>query len=486
MAQFYDTLLWEYIKNPGARWLSLDKLAIRDFDYEMMSYDEITDKARVNFKDVNLDTASKYSGEDVYMTHKLYGKQKEEAITDKNILTDIELPLIEVLTQMELNGVKIDRDRLKGIGLQLESEIEVLEKRIIEQAWEEFNIKSPKQVGEILFEKLWLPKWKKTKTGYSVSAEVLSDLAREFPIAKDIVDYRHYSKLLSTYIEWLLDIAKENDLIHTSYNSAVTTTGRLSSTNPNLQNIPSTDGIAWEIRDAFISRFKWGKIAAIDYSQIEVRLLAIMSEDENLLDAFKNNLDIHQKTWEFVFNKTDITSGERKIAKAINFWVIYGISWFGLSKMIDANVGECNNYIKAFYENYPKVKSFYETVIENAKKNGYVETLFWRQRFLPSINDSNAIIANSAKREAINMPIQWSNADIIKLAMIKIHDFMIKKSLKSKMIMQVHDELVFDVYPWEESIIQTEIVSIMENIIQNTSIQIKADFEIGNSWKDCK
>ena len=211
-----------------------------------------------------------------------------------------------------------------------------------------------------------------------------------------------------------------------------------------------------------------------------------MSKDENLLSAFKNNLDIHQKTAEFVFWKTEISPGERKIAKAINFWVIYGISGFGLSKMIDSNVGECNTYIKTFYENYPKVKEFYDSIIQWAKENGYVETLFWRKRYLPSINDSNAIIANSAKREAINMPIQWSNADIIKIAMIQVAEYLKKENLKSKMIMQVHDELVFDIYPWEEDIMKQNIKNIMENILPDTPIPIKADVVMGNNWRECK
>ncbi|MCH2188924.1 DNA polymerase [Candidatus Gracilibacteria bacterium] len=486
MSQIYDTLLGEYIQNPGARGLGLDKIASRDMNYEMISYDDMTQKGRINFKDIPLKDAADYSAEDVYITAQIYKTQKEKNITNNSVLQEIENPLVSVLTDIELTGVYIDPYRLKGIGIQLEQEITRLQKEIHNQAGEEFNIQSPKQVGEVLFEKMNLPKGKKTKTGYSVSAEVLSDLAKQYPIAQNIVEYRHYSKLLSTYVEGILDILKANNLVHTSYNSAVTTTGRLSSTKPNLQNIPVTDGIAGEIRDAFISRFEEGKIMAIDYSQIEVRLLAIMSEDKNLLDAFKNNIDIHQRTGEFVFATTNISTTQRKIAKAINFGVIYGISGFGLSKMIDANVGECNNYIKAFYDNYPQVKTFYENLIEKAKKDGYVETLFHRKRYLPNLNDSNAIIANAAKREAINMPIQGSNADIIKKAMIQVYEYFKKEGLKSKMIMQVHDELVFDVFPGEEDILQKNITNIMENIIPNPPIPLKADVAIGKSWRDCK
>ena len=328
-AKIYDTLVWEYIKNPGIRWLSLDKLSGKEFWYMMISYDYITNKKKINFREVALEQASIYSAEDVYITHKLYERHKQEKTTENKVLNDIEIPLIEVLQEMEINGVYVDWDTLKWIWILLDQEISRLEKSIYEESDEEFNIKSPKQVWILLFEKLGLPKWKKTKTGYSVSAEVLWELAHEYPIAQKIVDYRHYTKLKSTYIESLLNLIDENSLVHTSYNTAVTATWRLSSTNPNLQNIPSSSWIAGEIREAFVSRFKWWKIIALDYSQVEVRLLAIMSGDDNLLDAFKNWLDIHHKTAEFLFPNSTITNNERKIAKAVNFWVIYWISWFG-------------------------------------------------------------------------------------------------------------------------------------------------------------
>jgi len=318
MAKFYDTLLWEYVRNPGRRWLKLDNLAESYFEYEMMSYDEVTNKKKLNFKDVDLQLASKYSGEDVYVTHMLFEKQKTDKIAADTILNDIEMPLLEAIQQIELNWVKIDRDVLKGIWLRLEKAIRDLQKEIYTLAGEEFNIKSPKQVWQILFEKLELPKGKKTKTGYSVSADVLWNLAAEFPIAEKIVRYRHYSKLRSNYVEGLLDVASENNLIHTSYNQAVTSTGRLSSTAPNLQNIPSWWWIAGEIRSAFIPYKEWDSIVAFDYSQVEVRILAMISGDENLLGAFRDWLDIHQRTAEFIFGKADISGsslGERDISQ---------------------------------------------------------------------------------------------------------------------------------------------------------------------------
>lgn len=483
---FYDTLLWEYIKNPWVRGISLDKLASRDFNYRMISYDEVTTKWKINFKDVDLKVASVYSGEDVYITHRIFRKQENENVVENKVLQDIEIPLLQVLKNMEISWVKIDRDRLKGIWQLLVHEIWTLEKMIYDEAEEEFNINSPKQVSYILFEKLWLQKWKKNKIWFSVSAEVLNELAFDYSIAKNIVDYRHYSKLLSTYIEWLQDILDDNDLAHTSYNQTVTTTGRLSSTNPNLQNIPVWDGVAWEIRGAFVSRFENWKIIAVDYSQVEIRILAILSEDENLLNAFRNGEDIHHKTAQFIFPWKTITSSERKIAKAVNFWVIYWISSFWLSKMIWITMKDAKIYIDRFFESYPWVKIFLEQIIKNCEENGYVETIFWRRRYINWINDLNKIVKQSAEREAINMPIQWTSADIIKLAMIKIENFLRKENLKSKMVMQVHDELVFDVFSGEEDIIATQTKHIMESILTDKPIILRADVGIWKTWREAK
>ena len=486
LAQFYDTLLGEYIQAPWTRGLSLDKLSLRDFNYEMISYDEILQKKKLRFDEVDLLAAADYSCEDVYMTHKLYEKQVKNKTTQIWLLHDIEIPLLSVLKDMEITWVKIDRNKLKWIWLLLAQELENLQKSIFDEVWEEFNINSPKQVGVILFEKLALPKGKKTKTGYSVSAEVLWELSHQFPIAQKIVDFRHYSKLQSTYIDWLLEIADENDFIHTSYNAAVTTTGRLSSTSPNLQNIPSSAWIAGEIRDWFVSRFEWWKIMASDYSQVEVRLLAIMSGDENLLEAFKQNKDIHRTTAEFLFPNQTLTSDHRKIAKAVNFWVIYWISTFGLSKMIGINMKDAKIYIDTFYNSYPKVKEFFDEQISFCEQNWYVQTLYGRRRYMPGINDKNAIIKNAARREAMNMPIQWTSADIIKLSMVKIHKYLSDEKIKSQLIMQVHDELVFDVYPWEEKVLWEKVTHLMENILTDTPIVLKTDTVFWDTWKEAK
>lgn len=480
-AQIYDTLLWEYIKNPWDRWLSLDKLAERKFNYEMISFDDLVKKQKLSdFSEVNLKKAWQYSVEDVYITNKLFLQQEKDKIIENKVLKEIEIPLIKVLENIEITWVKIDRDRLKELWTIFENEIIRLSNSIYKEVNEEFNISSPKQVWEILFDKLKLPKWKKTKTWYSVNSEVLESLAKEYAIAQKIIDYRHFSKLNWTYINWLLDLLDDDNFLHTSYNQAVTTTWRLSSTNPNLQNIPSWDWIASEIRSAFISRFKKWKIMSFDYSQVEIRLLAIMSEDKNLLNFFKEWFDIHKKTAELIWTT------DRKIAKAVNFWVIYGISWFWLSKMINISVAQANDYIKKFFIHYPWVKKFLEETIKFCEENWYVETIFWRRRFIKWINDSNKIIKKAAEREAINMPIQWTSADIIKIWMNKVFDFLNNSNLKSKLIMQVHDELVFDVFPWEENILKNWVSDIMENILKNKSIKLIVDDNIWYNWKEAK
>lgn len=484
MAKYYDTLLSEYLKNPGQRGIGLDALAEKFFAYKMISYDDVTSHWLLNFKDVDVKSASIYSGEDVYMTHKIYKKQKEEKLQENKVLQEIELPLLEVLKQVEIDWVKINRDKLKEIGTLLENEIATLEKEIYTTAGEEFNINSPKQVGEILFDKLWMPTAKKTKTGYSVNSEVLEWLARNYPIAAHISEYRHYKKILWTYIEGLLPTLDDDDKIHTSYNQAVTTTGRLSSTSPNLQNIPTWEWIAGEVRAAFIPYEEDDYIACLDYSQVEVRILAHMSGDENLINAFKKGIDIHYNTAKFIFWKENISGSERKIAKAVNFWVIYWISAFWLSAMLWIPRSDAQNYINKFYENYPKVRTYYDGIIENCEKNGYVETLFWRRRYINGISDKNRIIKGAAEREAINMPIQWTSADVIKLAMIQIYDFLKKGKYKSNIIMQVHDELVFNVKKDEKDKLLPKLQKIMEEIIPDTRVPLIVDCEIGKNWKD--
>lgn len=484
MARFYDTLIWEYIQNPWKKWLSLDKLSENHFYYKMINLDDLTMKWKFNLSELELSKLIEYSWEKSYVTNLLYEKQIENN-RDNYVLNNIEIPLINVLKNIELDWVRIDKKLLKNLWIQLVEKINSLEKAIYLWAWKEFNINSPKQVWELLFVDMWLPHWKKTKTWFSVNIDVLTELAIEHSIVANILEYRHLTKLNSTYIEWLLKLLKNTDIIHSSFNQTITTTWRLSSTNPNLQNIPTWKWLAWEIRKAFIPFSDDDIIIAADYSQVEVRLLAIMSKDENLLWAFKEWIDIHYNTACFIFWKDDISSEERKIAKAVNFWVIYGISWFWLSKMIWIPVKEAKLYIEKFWEKYPDVIKYFEEIKDNCKKNWYVETMYWRRRFIPWINDSNAFIKNAAEREALNMPIQWTAADIIKIAMIKLSNFLDENNLKSKMIMQVHDEIVFSVKKDEEVILKNAIIDIMENII-DSDIKLVVDIWTGKNRSEAK
>lgn len=488
MAKFYDTLIWEYIQNPWVRGLSLDALSEKYFDYKMISYKEITNNAKVNFKDVDLAIASDYSIEDVYITKLLHDKQQGKlSENDLKLINDIDIPLMLVLKDVEMAWVNVDVDKLDEIWDELKVELKTLKADIYEEAGEEFNINSPKQVGGILFDKLGLPATKKTKTWYSVSAQVLDDLASAYPIAKKIVLFRHYSKLLSTYIDWIKDIINpKTGRVHTSYNQTVASTGRLSSTNPNMQNIPSTSGIAWEIRKAFVPFNKGDKIMWFDYSQVEVRVLGIMSWDEELISAYVNWEDIHNKTAKLFFNTDEVTSDQRRLAKVVNFGIIYWVSPFGLTQQVHwISVWEAKEYIDAFYSKYTRVKEFFEEIVENARKNWYVETHLWRRRYIAGINDRNKMVQKAAEREAINTPIQGTAADIIKLAMIEVQKFLKDNNMKSQMIIQVHDELVFNVPEDEVETMKVEIARIMESVI-NEAIPLKVDFSMWDNWKEAK
>ncbi len=486
MAKYYDISLWEYIKDPGKKSLNIEELASKYLDMRKTILWDF-DKKLVYFSWLDSKTQSLFEAEELYVLNEIFNIHKSQNIGNDKILQEIEIPLLLVLKNMELAGVKIDTKKLQDIKQTLEKEIDFEEKMIHTIAGENFNIKSPKQVWVILFEKLWLPSWKKTKTGYSVDTEVLEGLAFEHPIAKHLLNYRGYTKLLSTYVDGLIPLVDDKTWkIHTTYNQAVTATGRLSSTNPNLQNIPSSSSwISALIREAFIPFEENDVIMAFDYSQIEVRLLAIMSEDENMCDSFNLWLDIHASTGYFLFAKDDLTSDERRIAKAVNFWVIYWISPFWLAKMIWISQAEARIYIDKFYEKYPKIWIYFNKIIAECEKTWFVETMFGRKRLISWINDRNQMIKKHSEREAMNMPIQWTAADIIKIAMIKIDDFITKNNYKSRMIMQVHDELVFNVVPWEIDIFGKEIPNIMENIIE-WKVKLKVEGWSGKSWKEAK
>lgn len=414
----------------------------------------------------------------------------EENLKESNmdgLLYHVEMPLVEVLADMEYEGVKVDKEKLNELGSQFKEIIKKLESEIYEISGEEFNINSPKQLGVILFEKLGLPVIKKTKTGYSTNAEVLDKLKDQSPIIDKIIEYRQIVKLNSTYVEGLLSIINPIDgRIHSSFNQTITTTGRISSTEPNLQNIPVKLEMGRNIRKVFISD-KGCKLVDADYSQVELRVLAHMSQDETMIDAFKHNEDIHTKTASQVFNVSmdEVTSKQRSDAKAVNFGIVYGKSDFGLSEDLNIPVKQAKEYIENYFNKYNKIKEFMDNIIEDASSNGYVTTILNRRRYIPEIKSSNFMLRNAGKRAAMNAPIQGSAADIIKIAMINVYKKLEENNLKSKLILQVHDELIVEAVDSEIDIVKKIVKDEMENAVC-LDVNLDVDLNIGDSWYDTK
>ena len=414
----------------------------------------------------------------------------EENLKESNmdgLLYHIEMPLVEVLADMEYEGIKVDKEKLNELGLQFKEIIKKLESEIYEISGEKFNINSPKQLGVILFEKLVLPIIKKTKTGYSTNAEVLDKLKDQSPIINKIIEYRQIVKLNSTYVEGLLSIINPIDgRIHSSFNQTITTTGRISSTEPNLQNIPVKLEMGRNIRKVFISD-RGCKLIDADYSQVELRVLAHMSQDETMIDAFKHNEDIHTKTASQVFNVSmnEVTSKQRSDAKAVNFGIVYGKSDFGLSEDLNIPVKQAKEYIENYFNKYNKIKEFMDNIIENASNNGYVTTILNRRRYIPEIKSSNFMLRNAGKRAAMNAPIQGSAADIIKIAMINVYKKLEENNLKSKLILQVHDELIVETIDSEIDIVKKIVKDEMENAV-SLDVNLDVDLNIGDSWYDTK
>ena len=414
----------------------------------------------------------------------------EENLKESNmdgLLYHVEMPLVEVLADMEYEGVKVDKEKLNELGSQFKEIIKKLESEIYKISGEEFNINSPKQLGEILFEKLGLPVIKKTKTGYSTNAEVLDKLKDQSPIIDKIIEYRQIVKLNSTYVEGLLSIINPIDgRIHSSFNQTITTTGRISSTEPNLQNIPVKLEMGRNIRKVFISD-KGCKLVDADYSQVELRVLAHMSQDETMIDAFKHNEDIHTKTASQVFNVSmdEVTSKQRSDAKAVNFGIVYGKSDFGLSEDLNIPVKQAKEYIENYFNKYNKIKEFMDNIIDDASSNGYVTTILNRRRYIPEIKSSNFMLRNAGKRAAMNAPIQGSAADIIKIAMINVYKKLEENNLKSKLILQVHDELIVEAVDSEIDIVKKIVKDEMENAVC-LDVNLDVDLNIGDSWYDTK
>lgn len=488
--KLYDTMLAHYLIEPEGKH-SMDWLAQQYLNYRPVSIESLIGKKgknQGNMRDVDVDEVVAYAAEDADITLKL--KQKFDPIINSNglhkLLEEVENPLIRVLTDMEFEGVRIDTEALAELSGILEEESKVIEKRVYELAGVRFNLASPKQLGEVLFEKLRLdPKAKKTKTGqYATGEEVLSKLAAEHEIAQAILDYRQMVKLKSTYVDALPTmINPKTGRVHTTYNQFVAATGRLSSVNPNLQNIPIRTERGKEIRKAFVARDENHVLLAADYSQIELRIMASFSQDESMIEAFKNGRDIHAATAAKIFQVPleEVTSDMRRKAKTANFGIIYGISAFGLSQRLNIPRTEAKEIIDAYFKEFPAVKAYMDDCIEKARKNEFVETILGRRRYLRDINSRNMTMRGFAERNAINAPIQGSAADLIKVAMIQVHEWMKAQKLSSKMILQVHDELVFDAHKDEVELLQREIPKIMSEAVK-IGVPLVVETGLGNNW----
>ncbi len=487
--ELFDTMLAHYLIDPDTRH-NMDILAENFLGYTPVSITSLigTGKKQGNMRDVELQKIKDYAAEDADITlqlHNVFQPALIKAKADK-LAMDVENPLIYVLADMEREGVRIDKEGLREYSQQLEKEVKELELTIYEKAGVRFNIASPKQLGEVLFEKLQLdPKAKKTKTGqYQTGEDILTALASKSDIAKDILDFRQMQKLKSTYVDALpLMINSKTGRVHTSYNQAVAATGRLSSNNPNLQNIPIRTERGREVRRAFIPRDEDHVLLSADYSQIELRLIAQISRDEAMLDAFQKGLDIHTATAAKVYGKAldEVDSTMRRNAKAVNFGIIYGQSAFGLSQNLGISRKEAAEIIEEYFKQYSGIKAYMSDTMNFARENGYVQTLMGRRRYLRDINSANATVRGFAERNAINAPIQGSAADMIKIAMINIHRDFQDQKLQSKMTMQVHDELVFDVIKPEVSQVKEIIENRMKTAIK-TDVPIVVEIGEGFNW----
>ena len=484
---YFDTMIASYLINPSKHNHNLEDIALEYLDYRVITYKEVVGSGskEVGFNKVDLETAASYSGEDADITLQLSKKLLPALETDAlvSLLNNVELPLAEALAEIEINGVKINKNFLKKMSKDLEKDISLSAQKIYDMAGEKFNINSPKQLSELLFEKLKIPPLKKTKTGYSTDMSVLEQLATGYPLPAEIISYRQLSKLKSTYVDALpLLVNSKTGRIHTSFNQTVTATGRLSSSNPNLQNIPIRTDLGRKIRKAFIAE-KNHLLLSADYSQIELRILAHLSEDEVLIEAFKKGEDIHAQTGARIFNvfPNMVDSNMRRMAKAVNFGIIYGISPFGLSKNIRVSLKEAKEFIDHYFALYKGVKSYIEQTITDARKNGYVTTILNRRRYLPELNSKNRQMKEFAERTAVNTPIQGSAADLIKIAMINISRAIKSKNLKSKMILQVHDELVFEIPEAEKKMMVDLVNKEMEGVME-LKIPLIVDTWIGKNW----
>ncbi len=487
-----DTMLISYSIDNGIYKHNLDDLSFNHLNHTTIKYKEVvgTGKNEITFDKVTIDKAVNYAAEDSLLTFRLFQNLYPRLIKEKAnfVYQNIDLPLVEVLSSIEANGIEVNKKFLTSLSNEFENESKKLEKNIYKLSKEEFNIGSPKQLGEKLFINLKIPGGKKTKSGtYSTDSSTLNNLASDgFEIAQLVLDWRELTKLKSTYTDALFRLTDGKSRVHTSFGLANTLTGRLSSTDPNLQNIPIRTENGKKIRTAFISG-KGKKLVSFDYSQIELRLAAEISSDKNFIKAFKNNEDIHASTAKEIFNLNDsqINNDYRRKAKAINFGILYGISPYGLAKQLNISNIEAKDYINEYFIKYPKIKKYMDNQIDFAKTNQYVETIFKRKINIKGIADKNFAVRGFAERQAINAPIQGSAADIIKLAMIEIHKEIKLKNIEAEMLLQVHDELIFEVESKKYDNLVSNVKMIMESVhlkYKDFSVPLTVDYGVGDHW----
>lgn len=485
----FDTMIASYLLNPVKPAHNLENIALEYLDYKILTYEEVVGKGKkqIGFENVPLDMATKYSCEDSDITLRLK-RVLSTLIDNKGLMKlfyDVEMPLLKVLADIEMNGFKIDREILSEMSKELEGQLNTIIERIYFLAGEEFNINSPKQLSEILFRKLGLKPTKRTKTGYSTNVEVLEELSFQHELPREILEYRNLFKIKSTYLDTLPDLINpKTGRIHTSLNQTVTATGRLSSSEPNLQNIPIRGELGKRIREAFIAE-KGNALLSADYSQIELRILAHLAQDEILVGAFKGGEDIHTRTATEIFGlpPESITPDMRRQAKTVNFGIIYGISPYGLSVELRIPFEKAKELIERYFERHKGVKDFIERNLKEAEEKGYVKTILCRQRHIPELMSQNSNVRQLGERLAINTPIQGSAADLIKLAMVNISKRFHGMNSNARMILQIHDELVFESPEEEIEQIKKVVKEEMEGVIE-FSVPIKVDIGVGKNWSE--
>ncbi len=486
--ELFDTMVASYVLNPSKSNHNLEDITLEYLDLKKTPITELIGegKKKITMKEVEVGRVKDYCCQDsdaTFRLKKVLDGQLEEKGMGK-LFHEVEMPLIDCLTDMELCGVAIDTAYLGAMSKEMEKQVEKITAEIYEAAGAEFNINSPKQLAEILFVKLKLPAVKKTKTGQSTDVDVLEALSGSHKLPALLLKYREIQKLKSTYVDALPELVNpRTGRVHTSFNQTVTATGRLSSSDPNFQNIPVKTEMGRKIRKAFIAGREGWSVLAADYSQIELRILAHFSADPELLKAFESGRDIHTHTASLIFDvkESDVTPEMRSIAKTVNFGIIYGMSPFGLSKELKIEISKAKDFIDAYFEKYGKVRAFLGDLVEEARNDGYVTTILNRRRYLPEINSRNNSVRQFAERAAINAPIQGSAADLIKIAMINIYNVMNEKKLKSKMLLQVHDELIFEVPPEEVKLMRELVKERMEQVVK-MNVPVKVQVKVGDNW----